>query len=156
MKRNVSAFVAGLIFAIGLGMSGMLQPARILGFLDVLGEWDPSLAFAMGGAVAVGLVTYRLVMRRRRPVFDTSFHVPQSQRITPSLVGGSALFGVGWGLSGYCPGPAIVASVLGHPVQLAILAAILIGILGARYLVQTAFWTRFAPSESGVRSVSES
>jgi uncharacterized protein len=100
---NISTFVAGLLFAIGLGLAGMTQPQKIISFLDVTGRWDPSLMFVMGGALAVHLISYRWITRRKSPLFDTSFHIPKRTDLDLKLIGGSALFGIGWGLSGYCP-----------------------------------------------------
>lgn len=102
MKNNLIAFLSGLVFAAGLGLSGMTQPAKVLAFLDVGGAWDPSLAFVMVGAIAVHAVAWRIA-RRRGIVIE----VPKA--IDARLVGGAALFGIGWGLSGWCPGPAFVA-----------------------------------------------
>lgn len=107
--RSFVAFAAGLLFALGLGVAGMTSPAKVLAFLNVNGAWDPSLLFVMGGAVLVYGMGYRLVRRRSEPVLDKEFHVPSSREVTPALLGGSALFGVGWGLAGYCPGPALVS-----------------------------------------------
>ncbi len=127
--RLLSIYLCGLIFALGLGISGMTQPTKVIGFLDIAGDWDPSLIFVMGGAVGVNLVLYRLTMRRRRPLLDSAFVIPSHRHINARLVGGAALFGMGWGLSGYCPGPALVASVTGWPSVLAFVAAMLGGML---------------------------
>ena len=135
MKRHLTAFTAGLVFAIGLGLAGLLQPARIVGFVDFFGVWDPSLAFAMGGAVVLGFVTFRFVLKRPSPLFDAKFHVPTRRDITPSLVIGAAIFGVGWGLGGYCPGPAVTSSVLGDARVLVILTAMAAGMLGTRVVL---------------------
>ena len=124
---QITVFLCGVLFAVGLGISGMTQPAKIIAFLDVTGEWDPSLLFVMGGAVAVNMVLYRLSMRRSQPVFQDSFIIPSRRKINSRLIIGSCLFGVGWGLSGYCPGPAWVASVNGAMSTLAFLIAMLVG-----------------------------
>jgi uncharacterized membrane protein YedE/YeeE len=108
--RIASAALAGLIFGIGLALSGMLDPARVIGFLDISrGAWDPTLVFVLGGAVSVAALGFALAGRRKAPVFDASFHLPASKAIDARLLGGAALFGVGWGLVGYCPGPAIAS-----------------------------------------------
>ena len=107
--KNFSALCSGVLFGIGLALSGMTDTAKVRGFLDLFGDWVPDLAFVMGGAVAVTLVAFRVVLRRPQPLFDGVFHLPTSTHIDKPLVIGSALFGVGWGLYGYCPGPAISA-----------------------------------------------
>lgn len=112
-RRHLVAFAAGLLFALGLGISGMTEPVKVTGFLDFFGDWDPSLALVMLGAIAVNLVPTRLALRRPRPVLDTRFHLAPFTRIDARLLGGAAIFGVGWGLSGFCPGPAIVAAGAG-------------------------------------------
>ncbi len=111
--RHVVAAVAGLIFALGLGISGMTDPGKVIGFLDVGGAWEPALAFVMGGAVVVYALAYRLIVRRPRPVVEVKFSLPTAKKVTTSLVVGSALFGIGWGLGGYCPGPALTSVVSG-------------------------------------------
>ncbi len=118
MRNNLGALAVGFVFALGLGISGMTNPQKILGFLDVFGSWDPSLIFVMVGSIAIHLVTYRLIRRRQSPLFSPHWHVPQKSDITLSLVVGSAIFGIGWGLAGYCPGPAItsIASLQARPV----------------------------------------
>lgn len=106
----VLAGAAGVLFGIGLLMSGMTQPARVIGFLDPVSGWDPTLAFVMGGAVVVYGIAYRIIRRRSDPWFDVRFHVPQRRDVDPQLVAGAAVFGIGWGLGGYCPGPALVSA----------------------------------------------
>lgn len=108
MKAFVS-FVSGALFAIGLAISGMTDPENVRGFLDVLGEWRPQLAFVMGGALLVYALAYRFVSRRGRPLLDARVHLPEERRITPRLLIGSLIFGAGWGVSGFCPGPALVS-----------------------------------------------
>ncbi|AKQ66632.1 GENE II AND X protein [Myxococcus hansupus] len=109
MLRAFSAFFSGLLFALGLGISGMTDPAKVLGFLDVAGAWDYRLAFVMGGAIAVHAALRPLIRRRVRPLFAAGFSVPALQRVDAKLVAGAAVFGVGWGLGGYCPGPALTS-----------------------------------------------
>ncbi|MER8387857.1 YeeE/YedE family protein [Mesorhizobium sp. M0166] len=104
---------AGLVFGFGLSLSGMLDPIRVQGFLDVFGAWDSSLAFVLGGAVAVAFVGLRVGRRMPRPILDTTFHFPVSTSIDARLIAGSALFGLGWGLGGLCPGPAVASLSLG-------------------------------------------
>ena len=131
--RVVLGFLSGLVFGLGLVISGMANPAKVLNFLDLAGSWDPSLAFVMAGAAATAFVGYRLVWRRSAPVLDTSFDVPSSTRIDRPLVLGAALFGIGWGIGGFCPGPAWTALPLLAPGTLVFLPAMLAGLwLGAR------------------------
>jgi uncharacterized membrane protein YedE/YeeE len=108
-----ASFAAGAIFAVGLAISGMAKPAKIIGFLDVAGAWDASLMFVMVGAIGVHAIALRLVLRRGAPLFDERFHLPTRKDLDARLVGGAAIFGIGWGLGGYCPGPAIVAASSG-------------------------------------------
>ncbi len=115
MKQTVTAYLAGLLFAIGLGISGMTQPRKILAFLDITGQWDPSLLFVMGGAVTVTFIGYRLIFKRATPLLDTRFHLPGKTAIDGQLLEGAAIFGIGWGLGGYCPGPAVTSLVSGAP-----------------------------------------
>lgn len=110
MQRILSALFAGLVFGLGIALSGMANPAKVMNFFDPLGNWDPSLAFVMGGALATAAVGYRVLFgARRAPLFDTTFHLPTARNIDLRLVGGSALFGLGWGIAGFCPGGAIPA-----------------------------------------------
>ena len=106
--RLFISFVLGLVFGVGLYVSGMTQPSKVLGFLDILGDWDPSLAFVMAGAVAVGLVAFSFARRRGRTLLGDELRLPRITEIDASLVVGSLIFGIGWGLSGICPGPGIV------------------------------------------------
>jgi uncharacterized protein len=138
--------VAGLIFGVGLIVSGMANPAKVLNFLDLSGTWDPSLALVMGGAVLVTFVGYRLTFLRARPLFDTQFHLPSARTIDRPLVIGSALFGIGWGLGGLCPGPALTALTLAAPGTLAFIPAMVIGIAAAR------FWQSAATTTSATRT----
>jgi uncharacterized protein len=133
--RDVSALVAGLLFGVGLAVSHMINPLKVLGFLDLFGHWDPSLAFVMGGAIAVTLPGFALLRRFDQPVFAPSFQWPERRDIDPKLLVGAALFGVGWGLAGYCPGPGLGALAIGvrgtaflEPFVFS--AAMLVGFLG--------------------------
>ena len=111
MPKMLSSLLAGALFGLGLAISGMANPEKVLGFLDVAGDWDPTLAFVIGGALLVTMPAFRLIFRRRRPVLAEDFDLPEKKNVDARLVGGSVLFGVGWGLSGFCPGPAVVALV---------------------------------------------
>lgn len=109
MRKLLISFVSGLIFAIGLGIAGMTKPEKVIGFLDLFGDWDPSLMFVMVGAIAVNMLVYRVVIGRSVPLFGGTFQIPTRRDIDNRLVIGAALFGAGWGLMGYCPGPALVS-----------------------------------------------
>lgn len=122
MRARIAALAAGGLFGVGLGLSGMTSPAKVIGFLDVAGAWDASLAFVMIGAIAIHAVLRRLVLRRTSPVFAGGFDLPTTSSIDRRVVVGSALFGIGWGLAGYCPGPALVSVVTGPGALLFVLA----------------------------------
>ena len=132
--RTLVSFVAGLIFSVGLILSGMANPAKVQNFLDVFGSWDPSLAFVMGGAVIVTAIGYRLSFSRPAPMFDDRFHLPWRTAIDSRLLIGSALFGVGWGLSGFCPGPALVAVPLLAKGTLVFVPCMIFGLVAGRKL----------------------
>jgi uncharacterized membrane protein YedE/YeeE len=121
------AFIAGLIFGIGLIVSDMYNPAKVLGFLDLAGPWDPSLLLVMGGAIAVGVVAFALAGRRAKTFIDTPMHLPQAREIDLRLALGSGVFGIGWGLAGFCPGPAVVALGSGHGKALLFVVAMIAG-----------------------------
>ncbi|MEK6245712.1 MAG: DUF6691 family protein [Pseudomonadota bacterium] len=130
MSALYSALGAGFLFGIGLWVSGMANPKKVLGFLDITGDWDASLMLVMGGAVAVTLVAFRFVLRRPAPLFDKRFFIPETKSIDFPLVAGSALFGVGWGIAGYCPGPALTAlSTLSSETIVFVIAMIAGGLL---------------------------
>ncbi|NOG31655.1 YeeE/YedE family protein [Halomonas sp. TBZ9] len=132
--KMVMGYVAGLLFGLGLAISGMTDPARVLGFLDIAGAWDPTLMFVLGGAVVTSFVGYRLVFKQNAPLFGERFQLPTKQDLDSKLLGGAALFGIGWGLSGYCPGPAI-ASIGGISLPLAaMLVTMVIGWFAAQRL----------------------
>jgi uncharacterized protein len=126
--------IAGLIFGAGLLLSGMANPAKVLNFLDIAGQWDPSLAFVMGGAVVVTAIGYRLVFRRGTPMLDETFHLPTARQIDGKLIFGATIFGIGWGLVGLCPGPALVSLLLASPAIFAFVPAMLIGVIIASWL----------------------
>ena len=124
---SLSAGLAGLVFGLGLIVSGMADPGKVLGFLDVAGQWDPSLAFVMGGAVGVSAVAFAMMARRRRSLLGTDMPAPVRQVIDRRLVLGSLLFGVGWGTAGFCPGPALVALGMGESKALVFVLAMVAG-----------------------------
>lgn len=129
IARIVTGLVAGAIFGFGLSISGMLDPARVRGFLDVAGKFDPSLGFVLAGAVLVSGLGYLLSRRLSRPAFDRAFHLPTRNDIDTRLILGSAIFGIGWGLSGLCPGPAIASLSLGLAPTFLFSATMLLGIV---------------------------
>jgi uncharacterized membrane protein YedE/YeeE len=127
----------GLLFGVGLVVSGMSDPAKVLNFLDLFGAWDPSLAFVMGGAVLVAFIGYRLVLRRGRPVLGGRFHLPTRTDVDARVIVGPAVFGIGWGLGGFCPGPALTAIGLGATGALAFVPAMILGMWVARLLAES-------------------
>lgn len=133
--RLFSTYLIGLIFGIGISISGMANPAKVLNFFDIAGYWDPSLILVMGGAVAVAFLGYRLVLRRPAPLIDPTFHLPDNPRIDRRLIGGSALFGAGWGIAGFCPGGALPALGTGKIEVFAFMAALIAGIFAAKGLI---------------------
>jgi hypothetical protein len=130
--RNVVAFACGFVFALGLGIGGMTQPTRVLAFLDVAGDWDPRLALVMLGAIAVYAPIYRLALRRGRPVLGAAFDLPTRRDIDGRLIAGALVFGIGWGLAGLCPGPALTSLGSGQPAAVVFVAAMLVGIGASR------------------------
>ena len=127
MKNRLSEFLVGLLFGLGLILSGMTDPGKVLGFLDLAGLWDPSLAFVMGGAIAVGASAFAVAKKRTRSFLGGAMHVPTARDVDKRLVLGSLVFGVGWGLAGFCPGPAIVSAAAGQPKAMAFVVAMLAG-----------------------------
>jgi uncharacterized membrane protein YedE/YeeE len=134
MKALASALGAGFLFGIGLWVSGMADPKKVMGFLDITGDWDASLMLVMGGAVAVTLVLFRLVLKRQRPFIEEQFQLPTRKDIDLPLVAGAAIFGIGWGTAGYCPGPAITALSTLSAESIVFVAAMLVGGLVQRAL----------------------
>jgi uncharacterized protein len=129
MSRTFAALFAGTLFGVGLAVSGMINPAKVVGFLDVAGEWDPTLAFVMGGALLVTIPAFRVILNRPRPVLADGFDLPTKSTLDARLLGGAALFGVGWGLSGFCPGPAVAAVTTGLAPVFAFVAAMMAGMV---------------------------
>lgn len=132
MARMLFALLAGLVFGTGIAVAGMANPAKVLNFFDVAGSWDPSLAFVLGGAVLVTAIGYRFVLRQPKPLLDTSFHLPTNRRLDAPLIAGSAVFGIGWGITGFCPGGSIPALGLGQTSALVFVVAMVTGIGLAR------------------------
>jgi uncharacterized membrane protein YedE/YeeE len=129
MGRMIVALFAGTLFGLGLAVSGMMNPAKIIGFLDVAGNWDPTLAFVMGGALLITVPAFRQILNRPRPILADGFALPTNSVLNARLLGGAALFGVGWGLSGFCPGPAVAALVTGLTPVFAFVAAMMAGMV---------------------------
>lgn len=131
---NIISTVAGVLFGVGLALSGMLSPSKVIGFLDITGNWDPSLAFVMGGGVAVTVISFHFLLKRPHPLFGGSFHLPKASEIDRRLVLGAGLFGLGWGIGGLCPGPAISSLAYASPKIVLFVIAMLFGILVAKKL----------------------
>ena len=125
----VSAFIVGLLFGIGLIVAGMTNPAKVQGFLDLAGKWDPSLAFVMGGAILVGLVAFRVAGKRQRSLLGEAMRLPTATRIDRRLVLGGLAFGAGWGLGGFCPGPALASLAAGGVMAWVFTGAMLAGMI---------------------------
>ena len=121
------SLLAGAVFGIGLVISGMADPAKVLGFLDLAGNWDPSLAFVMGGAILVGVLAFTVARRRTVSLLGLQMRIPSATQVDRRLVGGGVLFGIGWGIAGFCPGPALVALGMGEPKALVFVLAMLVG-----------------------------
>ena len=148
--RVIIGAAAGFVFGLGLIISGMTDPNKVIGFLDVTGEWDPTLMFVLAGAVVPNLFVFGKILKAKAPIFDTKFHLPEQTHLTPSLIVGSALFGVGWGLSGYCPGPAVVASASGAAPVLAFTLTMVLSTFSYRWITaQRAPQVQSNPEPSG-------
>lgn len=130
MSQRISEFLVGLVFGLGLLLSGMTDPGKVQGFLDLAGAWDPSLAFVMGGAVLVGLGAFALARRRTQTFLGGALQLPKPGEIDRRLLAGALLFGAGWGLAGFCPGPALVTAAMLEPKALLFVAAMLAGMAG--------------------------
>jgi uncharacterized membrane protein YedE/YeeE len=122
-------FGAGVLFAVGLVISGMTQPSKVVGFLDFFGRWDPSLAFVMGGAVIINAILFRFIVKRQRPFYEPEFHLPTRNDLDWRLIVGGGLFGIGWGLAGYCPGPGITSLASLQSPAIVFVAAMAVGML---------------------------
>lgn len=127
MQRDLAALLAGLLFGLGLAVAQMTNPLKVLAFLDIFGNWDPSLGLVMGGAVAVTLLGFRIILRQPAPLFDTKFHLPTRRDLDRDLIAGAALFGTGWGIAGFCPGPAVAALAYGSLEPVLFVGAMLVG-----------------------------
>lgn len=145
MRAFLPAFLTGLLFGAGLGLSDMVNPARVIAFLDIAGAWDPTLAFVMGGAVIVSAIGYAVSRSMRAPLFEGRFFIPENRVLDSRLIGGAALFGIGWGLVGFCPGPAVAGLVFGLWQPWLFVAAMLVGMMLHR-LVASERWSRPVPA----------
>ena len=132
--RNILTLISGLLFGTGLILSGMANPAKVQNFLDLFGSWDPSLAFVMGGAIMVTMPGFWLAQKRATPFFSDMFHMPTRTDFDARLIAGAATFGVGWGLGGFCPGPAVTSLALGSTGTLIFIATMLLGMIAAKYV----------------------
>jgi uncharacterized membrane protein YedE/YeeE len=126
-QRSLISLALGALFGVGLAVSGMIQPKKVQDFLDVSGSWDPSLLLVMGGALLVTFVTFPLILKRSQPVLGHKFHLPAARTVDAKLVIGAALFGIGWGLGGFCPGPALVGLSTGSRAAMIFVVAMLLG-----------------------------
>ena len=133
MKRNLASALAGLVFGFGLALSGMTHPEKVLGFLDVAGSWNASLLFVLGGAVAVTLISFRFILKLNKPLLAERFVITKETHIDRALILGAILFGIGWGISGYCPGPAIALIASPNWELLAFLPAAILGAVAEKY-----------------------
>ncbi|ANX04972.1 YeeE/YedE family protein [Immundisolibacter cernigliae] len=132
MRRVLAAVLCGVLFGVGLALAQMIDPNKVLAFLDLAGTWDPSLILVMGGGAGVTALLFPWVLRRSRPRLDSQFHLPAKRRVDGQLLSGAALFGIGWGLAGYCPGPALVALTLGTAEPWLFVAAMIAGSLACK------------------------
>ncbi len=146
MNSALGAFVAGLIFSTGLAISGMTQPGKVTAFLDLFGNWDPSLAFVMMGAIAIYAVLYRIIRHRTVPLYAAAFSVPTRSGLDARLIGGAALFGVGWGLGGFCPGPAVTSLASGQSSVIIFAAAMVAGMFLYQFVDKT--WPQPSSTQS--------
>ena len=133
---HLIVLLSGLLFGLGLGLSQMIDRERVLGFLDIAGRWDPTLLFVLGGAVTVTVIAFRFVLRLTHPILTTQFRLPTHKDIDLPLVLGAAIFGIGWSMAGYCPGPAIVALILNSWSPVIFLAAFVVGSLTSKFIIR--------------------
>ena len=134
MRETITGLLTGLIFGLGLCLSRMTDPAVVQGFLDIAGAWNPTLLFVMGGGLAVTFLGYRYVLKQKKPLWTSKFPSPPTGTIDAPLLSGAAVFGVGWGLSGYCPGPAVASLASGRRVILLFIVAMAVGMIAVRWM----------------------
>jgi uncharacterized protein len=133
---RLAILISGVLFGAGVTISGMVNPMKVLNFMDIFGQWDPTLLLVMGAGLIVTFAGYRIVLKRPAPLFAPEFKLPASQLIDAKLLGGAALFGLGWGMTGFCPGPAVASLVFGRTESVMFVAAMAIGIVATRHLVR--------------------
>ncbi|MBW4706280.1 YeeE/YedE family protein [Roseobacter sp. YSTF-M11] len=133
--RNILTLLIGVVFGTGIALSGMANPAKVLNFFDIAGTWDPSLAFVMGGALIVTFIGYRFVLKRDHPVYEPAFDIPTKKTLDARLLTGAGIFGIGWGIAGFCPGGALPALGTANPKVILFVAALIAGMLGTRLLM---------------------
>jgi uncharacterized membrane protein YedE/YeeE len=148
MDRLV-AVVSGLLFGVGVTLSGMVNPAKVLNFMDIAGQWDPTLIFVMGAALVVTFIGYKLVLARPQPFFEACFILPTSTRVDARLIAGAVMFGLGWGLTGFCPGPAVASLVFGYWQSWVFVAAMALGIIGLKMIAPRSAALTGQPSAEG-------
>jgi len=127
MKKILIALISGIVFGLGLSLSQMMNPEKVIGFLDISGDWDPSLAFVMMGALCITFISFKWVLSRSEPLLENGFHLTKRSEIDKALLGGAAIFGIGWGMSGFCPGPAVASLGLGSIEAVVMVSSIYVG-----------------------------
>jgi len=135
MKTHLIALLSGILFGAGLALAHMVDPNKVQNFLDVTGHWDPSLLFVMIGALSVAMIAFKLILKRPAPLWATSFHLPQKTSIDPKLIAGAAIFGIGWGMSGYCPGPSVTGLSLFSSESVIMILTIYLGFFACHRLL---------------------
>ena len=134
MNKILIALISGIIFGLGLSLSQMINPEKVISFLDISGDWDPSLAFVMMGALAVTFISFKWVLNRSEPILESGFHLSKRSEIDKALLGGAAIFGIGWGMSGFCPGPAVASLGLGSIEAVVMVLSIYAGFFCQKWL----------------------
>jgi len=137
MMNLVVSLIAGVVMALGLCVSQMINPAKVIGFLDVFGRWDPTLAFVMVGALLVSMISFRFALKREKPICGECYSLPNKQEIDAPLVAGAILFGIGWGLSGFCPAPAVASLAFGLPQSVIFVLAMSAGMMLYRFVFES-------------------
>ncbi len=140
--NRIAALIAGLLFGAGVTLSGMVNPLEVLNFMDIAGTWDPTLIFVMGAGLIVTFIGYRLVFNKPHPLYEPVFSLPSTTRVDLNLIGGAILFGAGWGLTGFCPGPAVASLVLGYWQSFLFVAAMAAGIMAVKLVTHRPAATR--------------